>query len=59
MQLIAWKDSSLKIDLLCVKWDVKPYTLTHSLAEAINAVAEDIDGLSRHRLSPHVVHFLV
>ena len=30
MQLIAWKDSSPN-DLLCVEWDVKPYTLTHSL----------------------------
>ena len=30
VQLIAWKDSSLN-DLLCVEWDVKPYTLTHSL----------------------------
>jgi len=28
--LIAWKDSSPN-DLLCVEWDVKPYTLTHSL----------------------------
>ena len=30
VQLIAWKDSSPN-DLLCVEWDVKPYTLTHSL----------------------------
>ena len=30
MQLIACKDSSPN-DLLCVEWDVKPYTLTHSL----------------------------
>jgi len=29
VQLIAWKDSS-PIDLLCVEWDVKCYTLTHS-----------------------------
>ena len=29
VQLIAWKDSSPN-DLLCVEWDVKPYTLTHS-----------------------------
>jgi len=29
VQLIAWKDSS-RYDLLCVEWDVKPYTLTHS-----------------------------
>jgi len=28
VQLIAWKDSSPN-DLLCVEWDVKPYTLTH------------------------------
>ena len=27
VQLIAWKDSSPN-DLLCVEWDVKPYTLT-------------------------------
>ena len=32
MQLIAWKDSSPN-DLLCVEWDVKPYTLTHSLRD--------------------------
>ena len=30
VQLIAWKDSSPN-DLLCVEWDVKPYTFTHSL----------------------------
>ena len=30
VQLIAWKDSSPN-DLLCVEWDVKPYTLTHSV----------------------------
>ena len=30
VQLIAWKDSPPN-DLLCVEWDVKPYTLTHSL----------------------------
>ena len=30
VQLIAWKGSSPN-DLLCVEWDVKPYTLTHSL----------------------------
>ena len=30
MQLIAWKDSSPNY-LLCVEWDVKPYTLTHLL----------------------------
>ena len=30
MQLIAWKDSSPN-DLLCVEWDVEPYTLTHLL----------------------------
>ena len=30
VQLIVWKDSSPN-DLLCVEWDVKPYTLTHSL----------------------------
>ena len=29
VQLITWKDSSPN-DLLCVEWDVKPYTLTHS-----------------------------
>ena len=29
VQFIAWKDSSPN-DLLCVEWDVKPYTLTHS-----------------------------
>ena len=29
MQLIASKDSSPN-DPLCVEWDVKPYTLTHS-----------------------------
>jgi len=29
VQSIAWKDY-LWNDLLCVKWDVKPYTLTHS-----------------------------
>jgi len=28
VQLIAWKDSSPN-DILCVEWDVKPYT--HSL----------------------------
>ena len=28
VQLIAWKDSSPN-DLLCVEWDVKPYTLAH------------------------------
>jgi len=28
VQLIAWKDSSSN-DPLCVKWDVKPYTVTH------------------------------
>jgi len=33
VQLIAWKDSSLN-DLLCFEWDVKPYTLTHSLSPA-------------------------
>ena len=27
---LPWKDSSPN-DLLCVEWDVKPYTLTHSL----------------------------
>ena len=32
VQLIAWKDSSPN-DLLCVEWDVKPYTLTHSHTE--------------------------
>ena len=32
VQLIAWKDSSPN-DLLCVEWDVKPYTLTHSLTK--------------------------
>ena len=31
VQLIAWKDSSPN-DLLCVEWDVKPYTLTHSIS---------------------------
>jgi len=30
VQLIAWKDSSPN-DILCVEWDVKPYTLSHSL----------------------------
>ena len=30
VQSIAWKDSSLN-DLLCVKWDIKPYTLTRFL----------------------------
>ena len=30
VQLIAWKDSPPN-DLLCDEWDVKPYTLTHSL----------------------------
>ena len=30
VQIIAWKDSSPN-DLLCVEWDVKPYT--HSLNE--------------------------
>jgi len=29
VQLIAWKDSSPN-DLLCIEWDVKPYTLTHT-----------------------------
>jgi len=28
VQLIAWKDSSSN-DPLCVKWDIKQYTLTH------------------------------
>ena len=28
VQVIAWKDC-LRNDLLCVEWDVKPYTLTH------------------------------
>jgi len=31
MQLTGWKDSSPN-DLLCVEWDVKRYTLTHSMA---------------------------
>ena len=33
-QLIVWKDSSPKIrnDQLCVEWDVKLYSLTHSLS---------------------------
>ena len=29
VQLIVWKDSTPN-DLLCVEWDVKPYTPTHS-----------------------------
>ena len=33
VQLIAWKDSSPN-DLLCVEWDVKPYTLTHLLTRS-------------------------
>ena len=38
MQLIAWKGSSLN-DLLCVEWDVKPYTLTHLLVNK-HSIAE-------------------
>ena len=34
VQLIAWKDSSPN-DLLCVEWDLKSYTLTHSLMSCI------------------------
>ena len=29
VQSIAWKDSSIRNDLLCVKGDDRPYTLTH------------------------------
>jgi len=32
VQLIVWKDYRLQNDLLCVQWDVKPYTLTHSVS---------------------------
>ena len=34
VQLIAWKDSSPN-NLLCVEWDVKPYTLTHSSLHSV------------------------
>jgi len=37
VQLIAWKDSSPN-DLLCVEWDVKPYTLTHPPKQMTNPV---------------------
>jgi len=30
VQSIAWNDSSFQNDLLCVEWDVKSYTLSHS-----------------------------
>ena len=47
VQLIAWKDSSPN-DLLCVEWDVKPYTLTHSLPLA-----------RQYTLHVHPVHLLL
>ena len=47
VQLIAWKDSS-RNDLLCVDWDVKPYTLTHSppLTTAVWCVVLKVRGLA-------------
>ena len=42
VQLIAWKDLSPN-DLLCVEWDVKPYTLTQSLtAEKLQNSADQL-----------------
>ena len=40
-QLIAWKGSSPN-DLLCVEWDVKPYTLTHSLLTQRRSIAKSV-----------------
>jgi len=31
MFMVGWSNSRLRNDQLCVEWDVKPYTLTHSL----------------------------
>ena len=48
MQLIAWKDS-FPNDLLCVEWDVKPYTLTHSLVILLGVVmvsSREVMGLT-------------
>ena len=46
VKLIAWKVSSPN-DLLCVEWDVKPYTLTHSLkcCTCISNITLDEDWL--------------
>ena len=55
VQLIAWTDSSPN-DLLCVEWDVKPYTPTHSLVQYspqchvpdIKAVSDSVTVVRRH-----------
>ena len=37
----------LRNDLLCVEWDVKPYTLTHSLTRGTSLIRDHVSIMSR------------
>ena len=60
VQLIAWKDSSPN-DLLCVEWDVKPYTLTHPCSSPTLMVVDSCSGVADGqkwcREDEHEVHY--